>query len=551
MIDSLYFGKDDAESDMARGGLLAKSFLETSQYKDALIGRKWLILGRKGSGKSAICLKLASDLVGQASLITPDEISGEEIKRFELGGILSFQSKELLWRYIFCIQVGKFLLKEVKSRQLKSAKARSLLKEIRHFLKESGETEDNSNIDRFWKVIEKIKISLKVKEVEVGGELEMASGVRAGEKIKTVEAKLKELANEINTNTCDPLKFYLLIDQVERVWSNDPGSDALVIGLLRAAKHVQSVYDFGNVLVFMRVDIYEKLVFPERDKLRGDELHIRWDADDLIALIEKRALASVGEAIEKSILWGQVFPSRVADQHIKKFLASRTLNRPRDIIQLANACRDMAKAKGRNSIKNWDILAASAQYSRWKLVDIQNEWFINYPFLVDALLLLSNGSYLVSRSDFDTKYKLVGKDFFLRYPASASLLSSDYLLSILFMVGVVGVVRQGKTIYSCFSNGDDRVHAADKEFVIHPCFRDALQCLSAINLRPFEQDPMDVEIALTRIGRGLSSYEESISDRAYGSLQLESVFKRLKSSLSEITHICRNKGRDTTKRHGD
>ena len=66
MIENLYFGKDDAESDIGRGGLLAKSFLETSQYKDALVGKKWLILGRKGSGKSAICLKLASDMPDHA-----------------------------------------------------------------------------------------------------------------------------------------------------------------------------------------------------------------------------------------------------------------------------------------------------------------------------------------------------------------------------------------------------------------------------------------------------------------------------------------------------
>jgi hypothetical protein len=60
MLDSLYFGKDDAETDIRRGGLLAQSFLETAAYRAALDGKKWLILGRKGSGKSAICLKLST-----------------------------------------------------------------------------------------------------------------------------------------------------------------------------------------------------------------------------------------------------------------------------------------------------------------------------------------------------------------------------------------------------------------------------------------------------------------------------------------------------------
>ena len=36
-IDSLYFGKDDAESDFAAGGLLQQGFLRTLAYEEALI----------------------------------------------------------------------------------------------------------------------------------------------------------------------------------------------------------------------------------------------------------------------------------------------------------------------------------------------------------------------------------------------------------------------------------------------------------------------------------------------------------------------------------
>lgn len=59
-LADLYFGRDDAEMDIADGGLLRAGFLPTPAYKAARKARKHLIIGRKGSGKSAICRTLAA-----------------------------------------------------------------------------------------------------------------------------------------------------------------------------------------------------------------------------------------------------------------------------------------------------------------------------------------------------------------------------------------------------------------------------------------------------------------------------------------------------------
>ncbi|WP_369226066.1 hypothetical protein AB5J52_35055 [Streptomyces sp. R39] len=52
-------------------------------------GRKMLIIGRKGSGKSAVCMQLMADGAGRAGrvLVTPDEAAGEQLRRFELEGL--------------------------------------------------------------------------------------------------------------------------------------------------------------------------------------------------------------------------------------------------------------------------------------------------------------------------------------------------------------------------------------------------------------------------------------------------------------------------------
>jgi len=115
-LEKLYFGKDDVETDFTGSGLLRDSFLKTSIYDRIYNNTKSLVVGRKGSGKSALCLMLHKQLNGKAnsSIITPDAISADERRRFEIIGIDEQQSKKLVWRYIFIIQICKYLLSNWK-----------------------------------------------------------------------------------------------------------------------------------------------------------------------------------------------------------------------------------------------------------------------------------------------------------------------------------------------------------------------------------------------------------------------------------------------------
>ena len=120
-----------------------------------------------------------------------------------------------------------------------------------------------------------------------------------------------------------------------------------------------------------------------------------------------------------------------------------------------------------------------------------------------------------------------------RFTSASSLMSSDYLLSILFSISVVGVIRNKKSIYSSEATAtDERVRADDHNFVIHPCFRDSLQCVSAINLKPFDSNPIDTEIIISRIGRGLTPYEESTSGYEFFLKETDRLIQRFKKGIA-------------------
>jgi len=492
-LDNLYFGKDDAESDFAKGGLLRAGFLRTRSYDEALSGRKALIVGRKGSGKSAVCIMLKSALTqeNRVSLVTPDEISAEEIRRFQLPGISSEQSKQLIWRYVFLIQIAKFLI----SRPIASGDSMSPeVARVRHFLVENGEVDDFTIVERFWKIIERLKgkVSLEAFGFKASAEVDnSAPGLRSTDRLDRLQTSLINAARKLGLDSSSP-PFHILVDQIEKVWSNDRESDAMVVGLLQAVKDIRAEFDFIHCTVFLRTDIYEKLQFGDRDKFRGDEFHIDWDKEKLLDLIETRAQASSGKAFTPSRLWEELFPATTEETDIKTFLVSRTLMRPRDLIQLCNACRDTAKTSGHDEIAEKDLKQSLGLYSNWKLIDLQNEWMVNYPFLADTFVLLANGSYLFRRTNFEAKLGAITSDLVSRYPTVGRSISAEALLSIYYSIGLIGVIRSGSANYYYDQKNERTIQPHDCEFVIHPCFRNALQCTSALDFVPFEGNDLEL-----------------------------------------------------------
>ena len=262
----------------------------------------------------------------------------------------------------------------------------------------------------------------------------------------------------------------------------------MVVGLLLASKHVQANFDNVLCTVFLRTDIYEQLQFQDRDKFRGDEFHITWDEPKLHELILNRANASLGSTSSAEGLWPLLFPQRIDEKIAKTFLVSHTLMRPRDIIQLCNVCRDKARTNGHSKIDISDIREAVQLYSNWKLSDLQNEWSVNYPFLPDIFVLFTNAVYFINRQRFSSRLEAIRQDLTARYPNLTHGLSENELLSILYSIGFLGVVRNGdgEAVYIYQDHHERRVRPEDLELVIHPSFRYALHSTSAINLAPFQ-----------------------------------------------------------------
>ena len=482
IVGRLFFGRDDAEHDIA-DGLLREGFLPTAAFTEAVSGRKSLIIGRKGSGKSAICMRLSlGDLSpGETCLITPDDAAGEELRRFELGGLIGPAAKSLLWRYVFAVHAGRFLLRHSKAEHRRRPPSVGTLE---RFLRENGELAEGGVYDRIARASRGLTSSLSLEAfgVKVAVDAKKSpQGVRATRQLEIIESGVQQAFADLR---CDREHgvLLLMVDQLEQVWSSEPASEALVIGLLLAGKHAAMTYRKSlRCVFFLRSDIYDALNFGDADKFHSDEIRIDWTVRQLRELAVTRASVTLGRRLSPQELWGEVFPSHVGEEKTEDYLFERTLLRPRDAIQFLNQCRDTAFRYGHPRISEADVLEATLVFSRWKVLDLAKEYGVRFPFLDLLLAVFRDSGYLVTRRSVAELFIPVQDDLRKHHDQYAHLFDPDTIIDLLYSVGFLGVRRGDGFVYAGMT--ESSIRPIESEFCIHPCFRPALNATRPTGIR--------------------------------------------------------------------
>ncbi|OLF07163.1 hypothetical protein BLA60_28545 [Actinophytocola xinjiangensis] len=475
LVSGLYFGRDDAEND-AVDGLLRTGFVTTSAYEEALWGRKSLIVGRKGSGKSAICMRLAMPEVSQGEhlLITPDDTASAPLRGFELADLTGAAAKSLIWRYVFAIHIARHLVDHHTRRSHGHREPKSV-RRVRQFLRANGELADARLPSRIATAATGLRGSLRLEAfgLSLTADLNAASeGIRASAQLAIIERGVgAALAHLDCAGTHRPV--LLLVDKLEHIWSTEPDSKALITGLLVAAKHVATTYHrAARCVVFLRSDIYDSLSYSEADKFRSDEIRLDWSREQLVDLAVTRAAASLGQHVTREFLWGTVFPPSVDGEPVVDYLFSRMLARPRDTIQFLNQCRDQARWAGHDRITDQDVVNAAVEFSRWKTNDLAREYGSTLPFLERVLAMFQNGATVVTPATTARHLDEFGESLHAQFPRYSAMLNPTGLLDVLFRVGFLGVRRGGDITY--ITNAALPIQPHETEFHIHPCFRPAL-----------------------------------------------------------------------------
>jgi len=478
------FGRDAAEQEDANN-YLAQHFIRTESYIKAAEGTKTIILGRKGSGKSAVFLFLrrnaSTDSNTTMAFVVPEDVSAGKIRSFSGKGINEQASKTLVWKYLFFVLIARFFVEAAKAEYKDERDWPEDLRKIRRFLVDNDEMDDLETIERIRKWASKIRPDSLTIKLSAIGEVGMSKGKedQDGLLLTAQLDRLEDFLVELTRlSKLADNRFRIYVDQVDDFWQNDESSNQMVIGLLLAAYRLNTRFTNVRCAVFLRTDIFQAVDFHNKDHLHGSELEIQWQESDLVNLIYdriSRALAAERKDLNEEATIKLIFSDEIDGGPVIKYIIGRTLFRPRDLIQFCNISLEMAKKNKHTTIEISDVLAAENTYSKWKISDLVTEYKDSYPFLNDFLVTfgkrLGHTTSDFDRADFLGRYETIRTDLANKHPSFAAL-TVDLLLAILYNINFIGVVRGDIATYKY---SDTRtVSSLDKQFRVHPAFWNGL-----------------------------------------------------------------------------
>lgn len=461
-LQKIDLGKDEAEQDQR----LHEYFLKTTSYKNALSGQKTIVIGRKGSGKSAIFSLLQSELEKSGNLvipITPDQYSWSSLRDYREQGILPEQAHTNAWKFTLLSS----LVWKLNNEGLISSKSK--LAEFYKYMKDSYVPKTDEWFSGIVASIKNFISGVKTQWVSFdwGGANTPATPLRVIDEIKTL------LLNEWTGDK----QVRILLDRLDDSWDASKESQYVIIGLLKAANELNSLFTGKLIItVFLRSDIYDNLFFDDQDKLRQYEETLTWNTDGLKDIVSERVKVSLeiensdNEAIWQSLFSEKTYRSRALAE---KYIIDRTFKRPRDIISFSRLALEVAIRNGHSVIEPVDTRTAEEEkYSLSKYKDLIIEYQKQFPYVKDLLDSFSGSLHKLSKNELIKRIKAF-------IELNKLPIQPDTIIRQLFIWGVIGVKRQGRAgvkqrggAHFFYFYDDPSINPlAYQDFFIHPSLR--------------------------------------------------------------------------------
>lgn len=473
-------GKDEAESDRK----LKDYFLQTEAYRKAKEGRKSFIVGRKGSGKSAIFKLLSEELkTPNTVVITPtiDTYLWRALAEFKEQGIANEVAYTNAWKLtLYSAIIWKM---SDGDKIIKGSKLNGYNKFLRYQYK--GQKDDF--IQGILKRVRGVQVAGN--GIEIEGEKEPISPLTL----------CNALEDALKVEWPDEISVRILLDRLDEGWDASEQSKNLLIGLFKAVKDINGALEgVCQVTVFIRSDIYESIIFGDKDKFRESIERIRWTDEELKRLVCMRIQVSLKlhdtttDGIWYTVFKNMEYKSRASPE---KYLIDRTFKRPRDILSFVRFSLEMAVANGHEKIISDDVYEAErSEYSKSKYEDILIEYKDQYPFIKTLLDRFSNQRHELSKNEIDEIL-----DDFISSEQIRSLTKGD-LLQLLYGIGFLGFKKVGNagigkkfgTHFFYYYDGEE-LKSEINEFYIHPAFRKHLGIVGKRNSKETDSEEVDEE----------------------------------------------------------
>jgi len=451
LLEQISCGDPTAENEAAG---LSEYFLETEAYQRALNGAANILVGRKGSGKTAVFLQVRdrsrADKENIVIDLIPDGYQLIKMKEFILDQLGLGSRKEVIaafWQYVLWLEIAYKLLEKDHQRAYRDPRLLKEYKKLEELFRSRVDTGagdfserlrllSTNIIDRFEKAK---KPGANSKQLDSSGVIEIIYGQDIHQLRESVLGYLR-------------LKgfVYFLLDNLDRIWT--PGGfdadDALiVVGLVEAMQEITRRFQKSRLdfrwAIFIRSDVYEFLIRGMADYGKLSIQSLEWSDRELLKILFQRRIESGVMRLQLSWknLLKEISIGNVDGRPVLDFLVDGSLMRPRYLIRLFETARRRAITFGRSHLEEGDYFAALKE-TGWQVVeDLDREIADLVPNSTDLLFeIIQNGKGLTA-----AKFRyLAGR----RFKNSSAV---EKLLEVMLWNGSLGVLESGapKYIFDC------------------------------------------------------------------------------------------------------
>ncbi len=312
VLTQLNFGRVDGETDTR----FHQCFIGTEMLRQVMLPQHSLVVGNKGSGKSAICRLLVDDLEKVKPLLprgyneifcipaygiqSEENIPGVELKEFKPETVDDFR---YFWLVYLGLKVSSTLLKDnlmiLLMEKSKNQKVRESWKTLRNILLDINLLQETNPFMNLHHKIRRMRSSGQRFTYGNNG----GNGLAINFKQKTgisIIAMLEAIDTILRETNC---LAWIMLDKLDLLFVDDIQKlRASITGL------VQLLVQYGNELknihfkIFLRNDIYRQLHIVNKSHLVTYTVDMKWRSPLLLKLLVSRA---------------------VVDQHVKHYCEER------------------------------------------------------------------------------------------------------------------------------------------------------------------------------------------------------------------------------------
>ncbi|HCL66630.1 MAG TPA: hypothetical protein DIC56_17680 [Rhizobium sp.] len=461
-LNDINFGDVDAKNEILKQARLGERvFFESFSVpsgvdvSEILSGRRYYILGLKGTGKTAL-LRFINDKIQNAGsnselVLFKSQVTEEDRQNlskssgFEIvvtGDVPVFiQDFKEAWKWMIYQRLSAL----VKESKIDSIEARQL-----YSLTGIAEKGVVHSLGSLFSKIKSTNIRLSGEALGIAVEL----GLDASNEKDQSTVSMSEL-----NRTCGRLfrafdiekPIYLLFDELELFHQTPEQFDRdrrIIRDLIYAISQVNAEFAENGKNIFLisslRTEVLHSVLELGHEIGRDvDDFGVRLDwssgkdspTHPLLRLISKKI--SVSSRVPENDVWGTFFPNNINNQQFFKFILNSSYYRPRDIVRLLRVARDFRPDAETFTTEHFD--KTSTEYSKQTWLEVTEELLASYSTQeISALqrFFLGFNTHFFKQDLTSRIQRMYKKDKDVQSLFSKSDLTK--VLSDLFRIGVIG-----------------------------------------------------------------------------------------------------------------